>query len=522
MDAERGFPDTRGAPAASNRRIFALMSPPKIDRALPCDRQSMDSHTNTSERTAQLDGPPLHRALGVRDLVLFNIAAIVGLRWLSVAAQIGPSSLVLWVVALLIFFLPLSLTASELSSRLPGEGGLYLWSKAAFGEMHGFVCGWSFWAANVVFFPSLLLFLAGVSVYIAGDRFLPLAGSNLYNAVYCLVALWGVTLLKVIGVQRAKWLQNFGGIATWLVAVLIIVAAGWAWYQFGSSTVFARSNVMPDFGSMKTLALIAIIAFAFDGFELAPVLAGEIVEPRRTMPRAIALSGMAIAAIYILGTLGLLIALPSGKIDIIAGIPQALSAVGQRVGLPQFGAVAAALLTLSQLGGLGAWVMATARLPFVVGVDRYFPKAIARLHPKYQTPHIALITQAVLVSLMLWAALSSSTIHETYLILVDMTVILTFVPLLYIFAALPVLRRRASGNDAGVVLVPGGALGCWLASILGFSTTVLAIGFAMVPPEHTANPTLFFLKVGGGCLLLIGIGLVFYVHGRNSRGAQAA
>ena len=463
----------------------------------------------------------MHRSLGVRDVVLFNIAAIVGLRWLSVAAQIGPSSLVLWGVALVIFFLPLASAASELSSRMPGEGGLYIWSKAAFGEMHGFVCGWSFWAANVVFFPSLLLFLAGVSVYIAGDKWLPLASSTIYNAIYCLVALWAVTLLNIIGVQRAKWLQNFGGLATWLIAAIIVVSAGWAWHRFGVATAITWSNVVPDFGSMKTLSLVAVIAFAFDGFELAPVLAGEIRDPSKTMPRAIILSGIAIAAIYILSTAGLLIALPSGKIDIIAGIPQALSAVGNRVGLPLFGTITAALLTLSQLGGLSAWVMGTARLPFVIGVDRYFPSALSRLHPKYQTPHIALLTQATIVTLILWAALSNSTIHETYLILVDMTVVLTFVPLLYIFAALPVLRRRAAGDDAGVVLVPGGMFGCWLAAVLGFATTVLGIAFAMIPPEHSTNPMLFFLKVGGGCLLLIAIGLAFYWRGRRKQGVQA-
>jgi len=466
--------------------------------------------------------PQMHRSLGVRDVVLFNIAAIVGLRWLSVAARIGPSSIVLWCVALLIFFMPLASAASELSSRMPGEGGMYIWAKAAFGELHGFICGWSFWAANVVFFPSLLLFVAGVSVYIAGDRWLSLASSAVYNAIYCIVALWAVTLLNIIGVQRAKWLQNFGAVATWSIAAIIVASAGWAWHLFGVATTITWANVVPDFGSVKTLSLIAVIAFAFDGFELAPVLAGEIKDSARTMPRAIVLSGIAIAAIYIFGTLGLLIALPSGKIDIIAGIPQALSAVGDRVGLPMFGAILAALLTLSQLGGLSAWVMGTARLPFVIGVDRYFPSALSRVHPKYQTPHIALLTQATVVTLILWAALSNSTIHETYLILVDMTVILTFVPLLYIFAALPVLRRSAAGDDAGVVLVPGGMVGCWVAAILGFATTLLGIAFAMIPPENSSNPVLFFLKVGGGCLLLIGIGLAFYWRGRRMQGIQTA
>src|SRR5471030_3159575 len=121
--------------------------------------------------------------------MLLNIAAVVGLRWLSTAAQIGPSSLALWVLALIIFFVPLALTVLELSSRLPGEGGLYLWSKAAFGDLHGFIAGWSYWTSNLVFFPSVLLFVSGVFVYVAGDRWLPLAGNAIYNAVFCLVAL---------------------------------------------------------------------------------------------------------------------------------------------------------------------------------------------------------------------------------------------------------------------------------------------------------------------------------------------
>src|SRR5665213_4343384 len=174
--------------------------------------------------------PQLHRALGTLDLVLLNVAAIVGLRWLSVAAQIGPSSLTLWALGLITFLVPSALTVLELSSRLPGEGGLYLWSKAAFGDLHGFVAGWSYWVANLVFFPSLLLFLSGVSIYIAGDRWLPLANSGLYNGIYGLLALWAATILNIFGLQRAKWLQNVGGIATWVVAALVLLSCGWAWY----------------------------------------------------------------------------------------------------------------------------------------------------------------------------------------------------------------------------------------------------------------------------------------------------
>ena len=222
-----------------------------------------------------------------------------------------------------------------------------------------------------------------------------------------------------------------------------------------------------------------------------------------------------IAVIYIAGTAALLIALPSRRIDLISGVPQALAAIGDRIGWPLFGPFTAGLLALSQLGSFGAWITGTARLPFVVGVDRYLPKPLGMLHPKHGTPYVALLTQSTVVTIILLAALSSATIHETYSILIDMTVILGLLPLLYIFAALPMLRRRATADAEGITVVPGGAVGCWLVSGLGFSTTLLAIVTSMVPPEHNSHPGLFFFKVVGGSCLIIAIGLMFYARGRH-------
>src|SRR5215472_10775526 len=128
------------------------------------------------------DPPRLRRSLGTLELVLMSIAAIISFRWLSIAAQIGPSSLTLWVLGMLFFFLPSALTVLELSARLPGEGGIYLWCKAAFGELHAFVVGWCYWVGNLVFFPSLLIFIAGVFLYTQGGSWLTLAASPLYNA----------------------------------------------------------------------------------------------------------------------------------------------------------------------------------------------------------------------------------------------------------------------------------------------------------------------------------------------------
>lgn len=297
--------------------------------------------------------PELHRALGTVDLVLLNVAAIVGLRYLSIAAQIGPSSLTLWLLGLITFLIPSALTVLELSSRLPGEGGMFLWSKAAFGDLHAFIAGWSYWIANLVFFPSLLIFGAGAFLYIHGGTWLKLADNPLYNGTFCLGILWFSVVLNILGLERSKWLQNVGAVATWLVGALMLCAGVLAWHRFGAATPITVRGLVPNLRSLPAVAGFATMALAYSGLELGPILGGEIKNPRRTIARALLIACVAIGILYIAGTSALFMALPAQQINAISGIPQALSAIAIRAGVPMFGFIAAALVTLSQIGSLG-------------------------------------------------------------------------------------------------------------------------------------------------------------------------
>jgi amino acid transporter len=274
--------------------------------------------------------------------------------------------------------------------------------------------------------------------------------------------------------------------------------------------------MMPDVSTFATLTFFATMTFAFAGLELGPIMSGEIRNPKRSIPRAMLVSGLIIAAIYILGTGLLLVALPEGQINVITGIVQAFSAIGERIALPALAFVGALLVVLSSTGGLGAWISGVARIPYVIGIDSYLPAALSKAHPKYGTPHIALITQGAVVTLLMLAAVIDSTIEQAYIMLLDMTIILYFIPFLYMFAALPVLRKKAAGNNDGVTLVPGGNAGLWLCSGLGFAATLLSVILSMIPPDDMPNPQMFVLKVVGGCLLFIAVGLIFYYRNRAS------
>ena len=457
----------------------------------------------------------LVRTLSVMDLVFLNMAAILGLRWLSTAAQMGPSSLVLWVLAVVTFFIPSALTVRELSSRLPGEGGIYLWSKAAFGEQHGFISGWAYWVNNLFYFPSLLLFIAGSFLFLGGNEWLGLGDSAFYNTAFSLTLLWFVIGANVIGLRRGKWIQNIGAISSGAVFIILIVGGTWAWIQYGSETEFTVQSATPDLSNLATVTFFATMTFAFAGMELAPAMSGEIKDPRRSIPRAMIISGLIITTIYIMGTGLLMIAVPEDQIGVITGIPQAIAAIAELLALPGLALVGVALIVMSSTGGLGAWVSGVARIPYVIGIDRYLPAALGKTHPKWGTPHVALITQGVVVTLLMLGTVTNSTIEEAYIMLLDMTIILYFVPFLYMFAALPILRRKAAGNDADVHLVPGGKVGVWLVAGLGFLATFLSVVLALMPPEGSADPKMFVAKVGGGCLLFIVAGLGFYYRNRR-------
>jgi len=450
------------------------------------------------------------RVLGLRDLVYLNVSAIVGFRWLSTAAQMGPSSLTLWLLAAALFFIPYGLVVAELNASLPGSGGPYLWSRAAFGELHGFISGWCYLVTNLVFLPSLLLFTAGSFFLIGGDAWHGLGDNPWYAGTFCVALLWCTTVLNIVGLDRAKWLPNIGAYGTWLIFALLIVGGIVAFVRVGSAVPLAAPALLPELTAPATVANLATIALAFAGLEIGTVMGDEIRDPRRTVPRALLLSAVMITVLYVAGTATLLIAVPPGKVDIVTGIPQALAEVGRAARLPEIGRFAALVLVASNLGGLGAWISANARLPFAMGLHHQMPRALGRLHPRWGTPHVALVVQALIASLLMLLSVAGATVRQAIGVLTDMTLILYFIPLLYMFAALPVLRARGRAGAHGAFRVPGGLPTACLVAGSAFAVTFGAIVLSLVPPRDGSDPRLFLLKVVGGSLLLLAIGLLFY------------
>ncbi|MEP6618693.1 MAG: APC family permease [bacterium] len=464
----------------------------------------------------------LRRALGLRDLVLFNLVAVVGLRWLATAAKAGPSALALWMLAGLLFFVPQGLVVTELASRFPEEGGIYQWTKRALGERHGYVCGWCYWINNVLYYPNLLISTAVIATYVIGKGDGPLANNWTYVLSATLVCLWLAVLINIVGVGTGKWLQNAGGLGTYLPGVVLIVLGAVAMLTgHPSANPMTAQNVVPDLGHLSGLNLWASIAFAFAGLELSSAMGGEVRDPRRTLPRAILIAAPLIALVYILGTGALLWLVPAGDINIVSGFLQATS-VGARMLSPALWWLAPACAlayTVGNIGGVGAWLTAPARVAFAIGLDRYFPPAFGRVHPKWKTPYVAILVQAVLATVFLLVSLlgKGTTVEKAYLIILDTQLLIYFIPYVYLFISFLIHRRTEAPADT--VRVPGGKAVARLVGVSGLLVTLFAMGVAMVPPGDEAQPWLFELKVIGGAMGFILLGAM--VYWRASRGARA-
>jgi len=305
-----------------------------------------------------------------------------------------------------------------------------------------------------------------------------------------------------------------------LLALLGIAAI--LWVKHGSLTHFTWSNVLPVW-NWDTVNFWSQIAFAFSGLELVSAMSQEVRNPQKTLPRAVYASGVLIAGMYIVATIAVLGLVPAAEVSTTSGVFHAITvgSIALRVGA--LGIIAALVVTVGNAGGVGSTVAGIARVPFVVGIDRYLPAAFGKIHPRWKTPYVSILVQAIVSCAILLISQVNETTRGAYQFLVDATIILYFIPFIYMFAAAiklyPRPDRRAN-KDA--VLIPGGKAGVWIVSATGLMIVWIGILVSLVPPGDSADKLGFELKLVGGTVAAIVLGLTLYWRGARAKAREAA
>lgn len=461
-------------------------------------------------------GVPLHlpRVMGFSDLLMFYIVTGISLRWIATAAAAGPSSIVIWIGAWFCFYTPLALSVIELSSRYPQEGGLYVWSKKAFGNFSGYMSGWTYWTSNLPYFPAVLYFAASNLLFVRGAQGSSLSDNRAYYMWFSIIALFVITFLNVIGLNFGKWLHNVGAFGMWIPVVIIVVMGFTSWRHYGSATSFTLASLIPS-THLKDIFFWATLTFAFGGCETGSFIAGEVKNSRKTIPRALLVAGLLITFSYIAGTVCVLLAMPSHEVNDLQGLMQAITRTADRLGWYGVVPVAAVLIALSNIGASGGYLSSVARLPFVAGLDQFLPASFAKLHPRWGTPYVSLIVQMLAGILFVFLAQAGTSVKGAYDVLVSMGIITYFIPYLYLFAAMFRIQKEKAGPE--VICVPGGPLMARLVSCLGFITTLLTIIVSLFPSPDESNKLLAVVKIVGLTGALIAMGCLLYYVGNRRR-----
>ena len=460
----------------------------------------------------------LKRVLGKRDLVLLFVVAVFNLNVLPSIAANGGVTIWLWLVSLFLFFWPQGIAVIELAHRYPGEGGVYLWAKEVFGDFHGFLSGWCYWTNNMMYVPTVMLYFVGVSVFVLGSGHESLADNKPFALGMSVLLLAILVVLNIMGLGVGKWINNLGGIGTFVAAFLLMGLGVVVCLKFGT-TIHWSDFKLPE-NPRSVLNSFGVICFGLVGLELASIMGDEIEDPNKTLPGAVAWGGVLSGLLYIGATLTLLIAISKDSMSVLQGIVQAVSHMATQVGAGWILSPFAFLLSLSIAGIGSAWLGGSARIPFVAGLDSYLPGWLGKIHPKYATPYPALLVHAgvSLILVILNFTLTGSGVQESFQRLLSLAVVLQLIPFLYMFGALlkiafaPGFTRGHYGK--GMLLFAG---------VCGLLTTILGIALAFFPAQQITSLRSYEIWMVGGTLAFIGLAaFFFFVYGGRKAGRKLA
>ena len=455
--------------------------------------------------------PVLERVLGRADLVLFTVCAILTIDTLASSAAMGVAWFSWWLITMTVFFIPYGLITAELGSAWPGEGGVYIWVREAFGPWWGSQAAWMYWINNAYWIPSVYLIFAGTFSQIFLKTHSPWQEAGIAIAL-----TWVTVAIGIVRLEVSKWVPNLGAV----VKALIFLALG----ILGLSALFHGKKPANDFSPSAflpkwndSLAYLPALLYSTFGFELMSSAGAEMRDPRRDVPRVILWSGALIAVLYSFAIGGILFAVPIGKLSIVTGTWDALAILGK-----EWGRAGDTVVFLLGIGFLYAcvanvvtWSLGANRVAAVAAEEGVLPAALGRLHPRFKTPHLAFVVMGLVSTVLLvGGALLSNSQSNIFWMTFRLSALFLLLSYLLVFPAFLVLRQRRP-DQARPYRLPGGrgaaAIAAWVCTLYIFGACVLFF----VPSPTSQEPLKESLILGASTLVTIVIGILLVPRARK-------
>jgi len=412
--------------------------------------------------------------------VLFTICSILVLDTFVAPAIIGVSSITVWVITAIVFFVPYGLLSAELGSTYPDDGGIYSWVKRAFGETPAVLTGWFYWVNVAFWMPAVFIAFAAWISYI----FFP-DGSPWILCGIAVLMCWVVVYIGIRGIELSVTVTTVAAVCK--VAVLLIFGCLGVAYGIknGLANDFSLKNFIPSFDN--TTQYITAIVYNFLGFELIGSIGSKIHNPGKTIPKMTILAGLIITVLYVFGTFGILAAVPAAEVDTADGFfyaLQELCTVFGSAARPIF-VVITVIAALTLVANMVSWSMGANEVLAASELDKR-SKLLGHRNKKFDTPDGLYIIMGLISTALLVLNFSlSGDANDVFWTILAFSFVIFLVPYLLMFPAAVKLRKSDPGT-VRMYKVPGGMFGLTFCAAL----CEICVGAAIV----------FLFKDSGGGL----------------------
>lgn len=441
-------------------------------------------------------------------LTMINVATIGSVKNWPVTAEYGFASVFFFLLATLIFFIPVSLISAELATGWPKTGGVFVWVKEAFGHRLGFLASWLLWMQNIVWYPTALSFIAATIAYVFKPA---LAENNLYTFFCILLIFWVITLVNFRGMRTSGWISSLGMILGTFLPGLAIIALGIIWYTGGQPLAIplTTKSLFPDMNNIGQLVLFSGVMIGLAGMEMSAVHARDVEHPKRDYPRAILFSALIILGLSIPGVLAIAIVIPQKDISLVAAPLQAIAIFLDKYNLKNLMPTMAALIAVGTIASVSTWTVGPTKGLLAAAQQGDLPPLFRRLN-RNAMPVPLLLMQAIVVSALSLVFVFFPSLNEAFWMLLAMVTELYLLMYLLMFAAAIRLRYKNPKHERPYK-VPGGNIGMWLIAGIGFVSSLATMAIGVLPPDHISitNPSTYvFIMVGGIIFFALGPSII--------------
>ena len=420
-------------------------------------------------------------ALTIFGLTMLTVGSVDSLRNLPATALFGSQLIAFFLLAAIFFLFPTALVSAELSSGWPYQGGIYVWVKAAFGKKIGLLAIWLQWISNVIWYPTILTFVAGSLGYLIDPQ---LANNPYFLWGVIVVCFWGATIINVFGMHASVLLSNICVISGLLIPMLLLLGLGafWAMGPHEFNVTFTTKSLLPHWQDRNLWVALTAIMLSFCGIEIATVHANDVEKPQHAFPRSLAYSALIIVSTLILGSLVIAIIIPQAEINLVAGIMQSFEVLCKTYHISWMMPLVALMLVMGGLGGVSNWIIAPTKGLLMAAKDGHLPSVFQRMN-KHDAPVFMLFTQAIMVTVLSGLFFFMPSVNGSYWLLTVLASQLYMIMYFIMFLSAIKLRLHAPLQPR-LFRIPGGFGVLLVVSLMGIFGVLLTLGVGFIPPSN--------------------------------------